>query len=54
MPDLPGNARSPQFASLLDDILTVSSGGSGLRDTSKEAACRIDVPIHLRVSVTPT
>ncbi len=43
-----------EFASLLDDILMVSSGDSGLTDASKEAVRRIDAPIRLQVFVTPT
>jgi glutaredoxin-like protein len=43
-----------EFASLLDDILMVSSGHSGLTDASKEAVRRIEAPVRLQVFVTPT
>jgi glutaredoxin-like protein len=43
-----------EFASLLDDILMVSSGDSGLSDASKETVRRITSPVHLQVFVTPT
>ncbi|MFH1011392.1 MAG: hypothetical protein V1784_09200 [bacterium] len=43
-----------EFASLLDDILMVSSGDSGLSDSSKEAVRRIASPVRLQVFVTPT
>jgi len=43
-----------EFASLLEDILMVSSGDSGLSDASKETVRRIASPVHLQVFVTPT
>ncbi len=43
-----------EFASLLDDILMVSSGDSGLADASKKTVRRIASPVHLQVFVTPT
>lgn len=43
-----------EFASLLDDILMVSSGDSGLTDASREAVRGVQAPVHLQVFVTPT
>lgn len=43
-----------EFASLLEDILMVSQGDSGLSDSSKELVRGIDKPVHIQVFVTPT
>jgi len=43
-----------EFATLLDAMLTVSSGDSGLSNESKEALKQITAPLHLEVFVTPT
>jgi glutaredoxin-like protein len=43
-----------EFSSLLDVILDVSKGDSGLREDSREKLRTITQPIHLEVFVTPT
>jgi glutaredoxin-like protein len=43
-----------EFASLLDDILMVSSGDSGLSDATKEALAKLEKDVHMQVFVTPT
>jgi glutaredoxin-like protein len=43
-----------EFASLLDDILMVSSGDSDLSDVNKQTVRQIEKPVHLQVFVTPT
>ncbi len=43
-----------EFMSLLDAILLVSSGASGLGDESKALLAGVSEPIHLQVFVTPT
>jgi glutaredoxin-like protein len=43
-----------EFSSLLDAILSVSRGDSGLREESKEKLRKISQPLHLEVFVTPT
>lgn len=43
-----------EFATLLDAILDVSKGESGLGTESKEKLANVDQPIHLEVFVTPT
>jgi glutaredoxin-like protein len=43
-----------EFASLIDDVLMVSSGDSGLSGASKETVLKIMTPVHLQVFVTPT
>jgi len=43
-----------EFASLLDDILMVSSGDSGLSDDTKAALAKLEKEIHMQVFVTPT
>jgi glutaredoxin-like protein len=43
-----------EFASLLEDILMVSSGDSGLSDVSKQALRSITSPLRLQVFTTPT
>jgi alkyl hydroperoxide reductase subunit AhpF len=43
-----------EFASLLDAILSVSKGDSGLSAASRERLARITEPVHLQVFVTPT
>ncbi len=43
-----------EFVSLLDAILSVSRGDSGLREESKEKLRKISQPLHLEVFVTPT
>jgi glutaredoxin-like protein len=43
-----------EFATLLDAIVSVSQGESGLGEKSKEKLSRITQPLHLEVFVTPT
>jgi alkyl hydroperoxide reductase subunit AhpF len=43
-----------EFASLLDAIVTVSKGDSGLNAASRERLSQVAQPIHLQVFVTPT
>src|SRR5512142_2070808 len=43
-----------EFASLLGDILDVSSGSSGLNEQSKAALAQLKEPMHLQVFTTPT
>ncbi|MCD6417881.1 thioredoxin family protein [bacterium] len=43
-----------EFASLLEDILMISTGESGLSDSTKKALEKIDTPIDIKVFVTPT
>ncbi len=43
-----------EFASLIEAMKTVSSGQSGLSETTKEALAQVDEPVHLQVFVTPT
>ncbi len=43
-----------EFGSLIDDILDVSKGESGLSAATKEALAKLTQPIHFEVFVTPT
>lgn len=43
-----------EFSTLLDAILSVSKGDSGLGEDSKEKLKKITNPLHLEVFVTPT
>jgi glutaredoxin-like protein len=43
-----------EFATVLDAILDVSSGESGLGAESKEKLAQLNQPVHLEVFVTPT
>lgn len=43
-----------EFGSLVDDILDVSKGESGLAETTKEALAKLAEPLHFQVFVTPT
>lgn len=43
-----------EFATLLDAIVSVSQGESGLGEESKEKLSKITQPLHLEVFVTPT
>ncbi len=43
-----------EFSTLLDTILAVSQGDSGLKKESKEKLAAIIEPLHLEVFVTPT
>ena len=43
-----------KFATVLDTILAVSTGDSGLKPESKEKLATVTQPLHLEVFVTPT
>ena len=43
-----------EFSTLLDAIISVSNGDSGLRPESKEKLATVTQPLHLEVFVTPT
>jgi alkyl hydroperoxide reductase subunit AhpF len=43
-----------EFAALLDGILAVSSGDSGLKPESREKLAKLTQPLHLQVFTTPT
>lgn len=43
-----------EFSTLLDAMLSVSSGDSGLSGDSKELLKKVTQPLHLEVFVTPT
>jgi len=43
-----------EFSALLDAILTVSKGDSGLLATSRNKLAQLSEPLHLEVFVTPT
>jgi glutaredoxin-like protein len=43
-----------EFASLVDAILAVSRGDSGLSPETREKLRRVNAPLHIQVLVTPT
>jgi glutaredoxin-like protein len=43
-----------EFTSLIEDIITVSQGDSGLSAATREAIAQITEPVHIQVFVTPT
>ena len=43
-----------EFAALLDAILAVSAGDSGLKPESREKLAQLTQPLHLQVFTTPT
>jgi glutaredoxin-like protein len=43
-----------EFAALLDDILMVSRGDSGLSSASRDKLAAVHDPLHIQVFVTPT
>jgi glutaredoxin-like protein len=43
-----------EFSSLIEDIMMVSSGQSGLSAATKEVLANLEKPVHLQVFVTPT
>ena len=43
-----------EFATLIDAILTVSKGDSGLQKESREKLAQLTQPLHLQVFTTPT
>lgn len=43
-----------EFSSLVEDIMMVSGGDSGLSETTRDWVARLATPLHLQVFVTPT
>ena len=43
-----------EFGSLIDAILDVSSGDSGLSAPTREALAALERPVHVQVFSTPT
>lgn len=43
-----------EFSALLEDIVDVSRGESGLSEASKKALASLTKPVHIQVFVTPT
>ena len=43
-----------EFATLIDDILSVSRRDSGLGARSRERLAKLQTPLHIQVFVTPT
>ena len=43
-----------EFSSIIEDILMVSQGESGLSDTTKTQVAALAEPVHIQVFVTPT
>jgi glutaredoxin-like protein len=43
-----------EFTTVIEDILDVSNGESGLQPKSKEAVAGISEPVHFQVFITPT
>lgn len=43
-----------EFASLLEDLVMVSKGDSGLTAKTREKLAAVKKPVHLQVMVTPT
>ena len=43
-----------EFSTLLDGIVAVSTGNSGLTPASREKLRKISEPVHLQVFITPT
>lgn len=43
-----------EFAALLDGILAVSKGDSGLQPASREKLAQLSTPLHLQVFTTPS
>jgi glutaredoxin-like protein len=43
-----------EFTSLIEDIISVSEGDSGLSAATREAIAQIAKPVHIQVFVTPT
>jgi len=43
-----------EFTSLIEDIITVSQGDSGLPAPTREALAQLSKPVHIQVFVTPT
>lgn len=43
-----------EFSSIIEDVIDVSKGESGLQPKTKEALAGIKEPVHLQVFITPT
>lgn len=43
-----------EFSSIIEDIVDVSRGDSGLQPATKEALAAVTEPVHLQVFITPT
>lgn len=43
-----------EFGTLIEDIIMVSKGDSGLEPETRETLARLEEPVHLQVFVTPT
>jgi glutaredoxin-like protein len=43
-----------EFTSIIEDILDVSKGDSGLQPKTREALAELTEPVHLQVFITPT
>ena len=43
-----------EFTSIIESVMDVSKGESGLQPASKEAVAQLDQPVHFQVFVTPT
>ncbi len=43
-----------EFSSLIEDILMVSHGESGLSEGTRQAVKKLTKPVHIQVFVTPT
>jgi len=43
-----------EFTSIIEDIIDVSKGESGLQPKSKQAVAKLTEPVHIQVFVTPT
>ncbi len=43
-----------EFTSIIEDIISVSEGDSGLSAATREAIAQITKPVHIQVFVTPT
>ena len=43
-----------EFGALIEDIVNVSQGDSGLSDQTKQRLSSLEKPVHLRVFSTPT
>lgn len=43
-----------EFSSIIEDIMMVSKGESGLSETTRQAVADLKTPLHLQVFVTPT
>lgn len=43
-----------EFSSVIEDILMISNGDSGLSESTRSELARLQTPLHLQVFVTPT